>query len=137
LRFGVIAVLLGLVVAAGAVACEDTSEVSGPDSVRLKEWAIELGTSERTAGAVKLQVQNVGTMTHEVIVVRTNLAPDKLPVDSGAVKLSDLEVLGEKDDIERREKTTLDVNLTPGSYVFLCNISGHYALGMRAALVVK
>ncbi len=131
------ALALGLLVGALSVACEDTSEVSGPNSVRLDEWSVELGSTEQAAGPLKLDVQNVGTMTHEVILIRTNLEPDKLPVDGGAVKLSDLDVVAEKDDIERREKTTLDLSLTPGRYVFICNTSGHYALGMRSSLVVE
>jgi len=126
-----------LLLTAFAVACADTSEVSGPDSLRLDEWSIELGSPEQAAGTITLQVQNVGTMEHEVILIRTTLEPDKLPQQSGTVNLSGLDVVGRKDGIERREKTTLEASLTPGSYVFICNLSGHYALGMRAGLVVK
>ena len=31
---------------------------------------------------------------------------------------------------------TLDVNLTPGSYLLICNVPGHYAAGMVAELTV-
>ncbi len=126
-------VLLGLV----TLACEDTSEVSGPNSIRLSEWKIEAGSSELAAGSVKLQVQNVGTQAHDIFVIRTDLAADKLPVKSGTVDLNGLEVAGSKKDIERREKTSLEVELNPGAYVLICNISGHYALGMHTSLVVK
>lgn len=130
--FIVAALVLGL-----TGACADTSEVSGPDSVRLDEWSIVLGSTTLPPGPRKLQVQNVGTQTHEVIIIRTALEPDKLPMQSGVVNLSGLEVVARKENLKRREKATLDVNLTPGSYVFICNISGHYTLGMRAGLTVQ
>ncbi|MGE0057517.1 MAG: hypothetical protein AB7T32_05995 [Dehalococcoidia bacterium] len=126
-------VLLGLL----TLACEDTSEVSGPNSVRLSEWKVEAGASELAAGAVKLQVQNVGTQAHDIFVIRTDLAAEKLPVKSGTVDLNGLEVAGSKKDIERREKVSLDLELKPGAYVLICNISGHYTLGMHTGLVVK
>ena len=129
--------LCGLVAVLLSVACEDTTEVSGPDSVLLKEWAIELGAPERAPGSVDFQVQNIGTMDHEVVVIRSDLAPEKLPVSGGTVDLNQLDVVGEKENIERREKTSLSVTLTPGSYIFICNVSGHYALGMRSGLLVK
>ena len=35
------------------------------------------------------------------------------------------------------QSRTLYTVLTPGNYVFVCNLPGHYRLGMRAALVVQ
>ncbi len=32
---------------------------------------------------------------------------------------------------------TITADLQPGSYLIICNIAGHYQLGMRAALKVE
>ena len=33
--------------------------------------------------------------------------------------------------------TTLSADLQPGHYVIICNVAGHYQLGMRVALTVR
>jgi uncharacterized cupredoxin-like copper-binding protein len=40
-------------------------------------------------------------------------------------------------NVAPRQSRTLYTVLTPGTYVFVCNLPGHYRLGMRAARVAQ
>jgi plastocyanin len=40
-------------------------------------------------------------------------------------------------DIITGSKTTLDVNLKPGSYTYFCSVPGHESAGMKGTLTVK
>ena len=105
-------------------------------AVRLSEYKIE--TRGEAADAVnKLVAQNTGTVTHDLKLVRTDLAPDALPRNGADVDESKLDILAKKTDIKRRDKVTLDVKLQPGSYVLFCNVSGHYQLGMHTGFKVS
>jgi uncharacterized cupredoxin-like copper-binding protein len=40
-------------------------------------------------------------------------------------------------NISAGRSTTLSADLAPGRYVIICNVAGHYQLGMRAELQVQ
>ena len=103
--------------------------------VRLSEYKIET-KGDPTDAMKKLVAQNTGTVTHDIKLVRTDLAPDALPRSGADVDESKLEVLAKKTDLKRRDRVELDVKLQPGSYVLFCNVSGHYQLGMHTGFKV-
>jgi uncharacterized cupredoxin-like copper-binding protein len=45
--------------------------------------------------------------------------------------------MGEQEDIASGSDTTLSVDLQPGHYVIICNITGHYEAGMHTELTVS
>lgn len=113
--------------------------------VTLKEWEIILGAETAPAGQVYFRVKNEGPEhPHEFVVVRTDLAPDALPVEDGRVPEDEVDLL---DEIEPFAGSTgsLTLDLEPGKYVLICNIAetedgktqSHYELGMRTAFVVE
>ena len=104
-------------------------------AVRESEYKIET-KGDATDAVTKLVVQNTGTVTHDIRLARTDLAPDALPRSGADVDESKLEIVATSGDIKRREKVTRDVKLQPGGYVLFCNISGHYQLGMRTGFKV-
>ena len=90
------------------------------------------------AGGITFQVSNVGVVPHEFVVIRSDAAPDALPQAAGVVDESQVEVMGRIDqwpgEGETREAT---FSLTPGRYLLICNLVGHYQLGTTAAFTVE
>ena len=93
------------------------------------------------AGDVTFTVKNTGTIDHEVVVLKTDTAFDKLQVGaSEADKVDESSSVGETGDpaLKPGETRTFTVSgLAAGSYVLVCNIAKHYGLGMRAAFKVS
>ena len=88
------------------------------------------------AGHIVFGIRNHAAMAHEVKVLKSDVDADKLPVD-GAAKASEAGKVGELLNIGAGASRKLVLDLTPGRYVIVCNIAGHYQLGMRVALEVK
>lgn len=126
--------VLGLALFLGACGGTATSRVE----LTLTEYAIAVAPASVPAGSVTLAARNAGTMIHEVVVVRTELAPNALPVDANGSVIEDgLDILGEIEDVEAGESGSLTVELTPGRYVLFCNVLDHYRRGMATALTVR
>lgn len=135
-----------LVVAAVAAGC---SSSSGPTTVKvqLQEWSVTPAASSAKAGAVTFEVSNTGPDdVHEFVVIKTDLDPGALPVDAdGAVteEGAGMTVVDEIEDVAIGSTQKLDVTLTAGKYVLICNIydaankEAHYKLGMRTAFTVN
>lgn len=101
------------------------------------DFAIALVSSTTPAGETTFKVANQGPATHEFVVFKSNLAPDALPVDSeGNVEEDGKGVthLGEIEDITPGSSKDLTLTLDAAKYVVICNLPGHYKLGMYAGL---
>jgi uncharacterized cupredoxin-like copper-binding protein len=105
------------------------------------DFTIHLSALHAAAGPFALIANNRGPSAHELVVFRTSLAPDKLPLDSAGNVIESspqmVKVADSGTNVPPGESRTLYTVLTPGNYVFVCNLPGHYRLGMRAALVVQ
>lgn len=86
------------------------------------------------AGKVRFIAANFGTMTHEMVVVKTDKTPKQLAESNGTADESTS--VGEAADIAPGETKTVTLDLKPGRYILLCNLPGHYAAGMYHAFVV-
>ncbi len=102
-----------------------------------------------TAGDVTFTVKNLGTIDHEMLVLKTDTPFDKIPVadsgdppvpvTSGADKIDEADNVAETGDPNLKPgdtRTFVAVGLAPGHYVLVCNLAKHYGLGMRAAFTV-
>jgi len=89
------------------------------------------------AGTIKFGIRNVGTMVHDFDLIKTDIAFDKLPTDVGSGKAKDDGLVKQMINIAANRVTTLSADLAPGNYVIICNVAGHYQLGMRAAFKVE
>jgi uncharacterized cupredoxin-like copper-binding protein len=123
--------------AAGAAA-----PAAGANAYVLKEWTLE-GSATLAAGTVELSVMNGGKFPHELIVIKDTTYEDAPKDESGTVledKLPPGSVLGEADKIEPGKSATLSVDLTPGKYLFVCNIAigpnSHAGKGQRLNVTV-
>jgi hypothetical protein len=110
---------------------------SGDVNVLEKDFSIELDTSTATAGPLNFAIHNDGPSVHEFVVFKTELAPEALPTnDDGTVdeEGKGVQHIDEIEDIAVDSDHSLDVDLDAGKYVLICNLPGHYAQGMHAAL---
>jgi uncharacterized cupredoxin-like copper-binding protein len=126
----------------GGVACSSSSSSSaGSDSGGVSatemDFSIQLSSSTGTAGPVTFNITNNGPSTHEFVVIQTDDAPDALPVKNGTVDEAGLTIVDENDAVPPNTTATLPVNLEAGSYVIICNVSGHYEAGMHTAFTVS
>ncbi|WP_248323879.1 MULTISPECIES: hypothetical protein [unclassified Caballeronia] len=122
---------VAMVLPFNAVANETIHVALGDDSIRLD-------TDRARAGRVSFEVTNVarsGTV-HEFVVLSTNIDESRLPVRNGQVVEGQLKKMGEVENVHNASSKRLSLNLRPGRYVLICNMPGHYAMGMHKTLTV-
>ena len=109
---------------------------AGSSAVAISEGEFSLSSTPATdaSGPVTFSVTNDGKMEHEFVVLRTDVAPDALPVESG--KASEDGHIDELEGIQPGTSQTLTVDLPAGTYVLVCNLVGHYQSGMHAGFTV-
>jgi uncharacterized cupredoxin-like copper-binding protein len=115
-------------------------------NVTLNEWTVTPNLDTAKAGKLNFVVTNKGTVSHEFVIFKTDLPPDGLPTLDGKVEEDKLDHVDELDVFAAGKTESLTVDLTPGKYVFICNIVenppgqpllSHYQQGMRVAFTVN
>lgn len=111
----------------------------GAVSVEMGEWYVRVETSTTLSGPVEFDVENAGTMPHEFVIVRTDVAPGKIPVSGGVFDEGDasIDVIDEIVEWPAGETRQLSLDLVAGDYQLVCNLPGHYALGMWTGFTVS
>src|SRR5437870_2676581 len=102
----------------------------------LGDYKITVNVPSIKAGTIKIGVRNLGTMEHSFEVIKTDLAPDKLPFDGASAKAKEDGKVGEIASIPAGKSAAVTLDLAPGKYVFICNVAGHYQLGMHTGFTV-
>ena len=129
--------------AATAVQQPVDSEVN----VRLFEWTFDADVESVAAGAVTFNARNIGATSHDLVIIRSDLATAALPVIKGGgvdEASSQIEVVGKIDEFEPGFERSAVFDLEPGVYALICNIvdetdagrRSHYQLGMWIELRV-
>jgi uncharacterized cupredoxin-like copper-binding protein len=135
-------ILRGAAAAAAALAfvgCSGSSAPPNAISADLTEFKVSTTSVRAASGTVTFTIKNAGTIVHEFVVVKSDLATDKLPTTAdGKVDEESAELAGvdEVEDIAAGATATLKVDLAVGKYILICNLPGHYVGGMRASLEV-
>jgi uncharacterized cupredoxin-like copper-binding protein len=139
-----LSVVTAAVALLGAVGCSSSSSSSsagssdtGGVSATEKDFSIDLATSSAPAGSVTFNISNEGPSAHEFVIIKTDDAPDALPVKDNTVEEDKIDVVDEAEDIAPSTTATLTTDLEAGSYVIICNIPAHYEQGMHAAFTVS
>ena len=122
--------------AASCGGAPDAAPAGAQVVAEMSDYKITVSVPSVKAGSVKIGVRNLAAMEHSFQVIKTDLAPDKLPVDGASAKANEDGKVGELKSIPAGKSAALAVDLTPGKYVFICNIAGHYQLGMRTGFTV-
>ena len=136
---GLAALLLASALAACSARSAPTAAINRV-AVTLEDFKLTTATLTLPAGPVSFDVTNNGPSTHEFNVDRTNLAADKLPIDStGLFVAEDSPLLHRQGSVESAALGThhkLSLNLAPGTYVVYCDLEGHYLSGMHVTIDV-
>ncbi len=120
--------------------------------VTVQEWSVAPATASTAAGKIKFEALNKGPKhKHELVVVKTDLAPNALPTKpDGSVNEegAGLTTIGEIEEFPVGQDAENEFTLTAGKYVLFCNVvedpptadmsgkKAHYALGMFATFTV-
>ena len=127
---------------AAAGATEAAAAATGGTQYVLNEWTLE-GAATLPAGQVELTALNNGKFAHEFLVIKDTTYEDAPKDDLGSVLVDKLpagSVLGEVEKIEPGATGTLSVDLAPGKYLFVCNITfgpnSHAGKGQRINVTV-
>lgn len=142
----IVSVLYGLALLGGCQSGSDDGNAE-PDgatehtvTATMGEWYVKPDATELSEGAVTFRVTNAGSIRHEFVVVRTSLAPGLIPVESDArfnENRSDIEIVDEIPEWGNGLTKTLTVDLSAGTYQLVCNLPGHYRLGMWTPFTVN
>lgn len=107
-------------------------------TVTMTDKEIVLSEASIAAGTVTFNVVNKGTTVHSLVILKTDLAHDKIPAnptdpskvqETGTIAVTGQMAVGTSKQLARQ--------LTVGQYVLVCNEPAHYAVGMHTALAVK
>ena len=115
----------------GAATGETTVEV------KLSDFAIAVSTDTVPAGEARFEAENVGSTPHELVLIKTDLAHDALPIADSKVDESQVNGIGEIEEFPAGESQTGSFELEAGAYVLICNVVGHYQLGMHIPFTVE
>ena len=132
-----LALLLGLAVIVAA--CSAAAEVIPTDvdvAVHMQDYKVILSVATVKAGSVKFGIKNEGSMEHSFELIRTDLPFDKLPT-TGDAKAKEDGLVKQVKSLPVGKVSVVTADLAAGKYVVICNVAGHYQLGMRAALTVQ
>ena len=98
------------------------------------------------AGTASLRVINTGAMTHELVVLPLTagqpagaraVGPDGTVSEAGSLAEASATCgAGHGDGIAPGTASWVTLTLRPGRYELICNLPGHYAMGMHTALNV-
>lgn len=105
----------------------------------LHEWVVEVDATTAAAGDVTFTMTNEGTIGHEFLVVKTDIAVGEIPLDGDhfAEPTDGIEVINEIGEFAKGTTESLTVNLTPGTYQLVCNLPDHYEAGMHISFKVE
>jgi hypothetical protein len=132
--WSILPVIVGLGLLAGACGGGEADVV-----VTLRDDGITLSDDSLPAGELAIEGTNVGTMTHEfeIFLVPEDVDANALPLEGNTVPAEEmLEIVDEVEDIAPGTSADLRVDLEPGEYAVICNLPGHYALGMHTTFTV-
>jgi uncharacterized cupredoxin-like copper-binding protein len=130
-----------LAVAMVGTACQQASTSVGPGgalTATLTDQAIQLSGTNIDNGKVVFTVKNSGSVMHSLVVLKTNLADDKIPASSAdPTKADERGKVASTGPIQAGETKQFSFDLGAGKYVLICNEPAHYVVGMHTHFEVK
>src|SRR5437763_4975144 len=112
---------------------------AGPVTVSLSEFKVSMPATI-AAGQVTLNIRNDGRVAHELLVFKSPLEVSQFPKANGGIDEEGSGITKDSDgdnlDPGTTQTRTVDLSV-PGTYIFVCNLPGHFAAGMYTTVVAK
>jgi uncharacterized cupredoxin-like copper-binding protein len=130
-----------VVAVAIAYAPKSSSGPAGDIQATTVNYKITMSTTLK-AGKHTIGLTNKGTIGHELVLFKTALLANDLPLKPGgdvneeSPQLTSVGDSGEPLKAGGTESFKTD-DLSPGHYVAVCNLPGHYKLGMKLNVKVQ
>lgn len=128
----------------GTTTAADTGTLGGAGAVTIKmgDFFFDPKDATAAAGSVTISAPNEGQTEHEMVLFRSDADPASLPVsgnevDEQAFEAQGAENVGEIEEVGPGQTKSGSFKLTPGKYVMICNLPGHYAQGMYGSVTAK
>jgi len=129
------------ITAAFAVGCSGGAAApaqGGTVSATVSDMKVSVDRTSVPAGAVTFVVKNTGAVVHELVVLQTDVAQDKIAMNMDeAGKMDETGNVAETGDVDAGQSKTFTVTLPAGHYVLMCNEIGHYEAGMHMTFTVS
>jgi len=103
-------------------------------AVTVDQFSVFPATQGAPKGKVRFVVTNVGNITHEFVVLKTNKPAGNLLKGKEADESGNV---GEIGGIPPGQARTLNLVLKRGHYALICNLPGHYIAGQFADFYVR
>lgn len=97
---------------------------------------MNLDASSVPAGPVTFAITNEGVKEHEFVILSTDQPAGQLEMNGDEANEDAYTAVDEVEGIAGGETANLSVTLKPGHYALICNIKGHYRMGMNADFTV-
>ncbi len=111
---------------------------AGDQTISLYEWKVVAATTLK-AGTASFTITNFGMQPHELLLFKSDLAPSAYPTDAAGDIIEDgpgVTLVSDGENIDPSGTQARSVDLTPGTYLFVCNIPGHFKQGMFSVVTV-
>ena len=129
-------VSIGLLLAACGGAQQAGAPAGSQVIVEMTDYKVTVNVPSVKAGSTKIGVRNLASQMHSFEVLKTDLPHDKLPIDGVTAKAKEDGKVGGIESIAPGGSASVTLDLAPGKYVLICNVAGHYQLGMHISFTV-
>lgn len=112
----------------------------GAGDMSKATMGITVDSNDIHAGEVTLVAINDSKyLIHEMLIAPIRSTYSPLPFDNIKSRVDEdaAHSLGEVSELDPGKTGALRITLKPGMYILLCNIPGHYAMGMWTTIIVK
>jgi hypothetical protein len=92
--------------------------------IEVREFVIAPEKTRARPGTVVFKVNNAGEITHQFLVIRSDLPIAQLPrkPGEGGVDETQIDIIGRIDSIPAAESAEVTVPVETGKYVMICNL---------------
>ncbi len=133
----VMVIVSGLIVAVGLTGCA-ADPPDGPSIAELVDFRVNLTSTAVHVGSNKFVIRNNGNEEHEFIGFSIDGPVSGLPLTGdGNLDEEALTSITDGPNLAPGSVTTRTVEIpTPGTYILVCNLPGHFRRGMYTVVTV-